>query len=61
MGFDKNSSRPLVIWRKWTTEINLGMVIAVFVFFVAGALLIFFWERKSAAAAPAPSGDSTGK
>ena len=61
MGFDQNSRRPLVIWRRWTTETNLGMVVGVVIFLVVGALLIFFWNRNSAAADPSPAGTSTGK
>jgi len=61
MSFDQNSSRPLVIWRKWTTETNFGMVVGVVIFLLLGALLILFWHRRSAATSPEPAVVSTNK
>ena len=46
MGFDQNSRRPLVIWRKWTTETNLGMVVGMVIFLVVGRVPDFFLEPK---------------
>ena len=44
MGFDQNSNKPPVNFRKWTTKVNFGVVGGVLLFLVAGAL-IFYWFR----------------
>jgi len=61
MSFDQNDNRPLVVWRKWTTKTNLGMIVGVVIFLVLGVFLILFWSRRSDAADPSPSAVSTGK
>jgi len=44
MGFDQNDARPMVESAKRTTKVNIGMVIAVVVFFALGAGAIL-WLR----------------
>lgn len=47
MGFDQHSNRPLVGFRKWTTKINIGIIVSVVVFLSLGALTIYFWQRQA--------------
>ena len=45
MGFDKNDKGPLFFLRRWTTEVNLGMAIAVILFFaLAGGVVWYFFS-----------------
>lgn len=45
MGFDKNSNQPPVNFRRWTTKVNLWMVVGVLCFLGIGALVMFYWTR----------------
>ena len=55
MAFDWNSNRPLVVLRKWTTKINLGIAVGVGLFLIFGMLLISFWSRRTPAVAASPA------
>ena len=56
MGFDLNDNRPLVSWHKWTTEINLAMIVAIAVFWIMGHIMIYvLWSRKDATEYPSTS------
>lgn len=48
MGFDQNDPRPIVNVRKKTTQVNVWMVIALVMFFVAGALAIWIYSSLPA-------------
>jgi len=52
MGFDQNSTQPLVNPHKWTSKINLGMVVGVLVFLVIGAIVIVVMSWKNPANEP---------
>jgi hypothetical protein len=52
MGFDQNSNRPLINFHKWTTKVNLWLVVGMLFFLVAGAFAIVFWHRRISAANP---------
>ena len=36
MGFDQNENRPIVNFRKWTTKVNVWIIIGVLIFLAAG-------------------------
>jgi len=60
MSFDQNDRRPLFIWSKWTTEINLAMVVGIVIFWIMGHFLVFLlWSRKHAADNPSSAAVST--
>jgi len=60
MGFDLNDNRPLVSWHKWTTEINLAMIVAIAVFWIMGQIVIYIlWSRNDAPESPTTSAVST--
>lgn len=52
MGFDQNSNRPLVNFRRWTSKVNLWLVLGVLIFFGLGALAIVHWVRTEGARQP---------
>jgi len=55
MGFDKNDTGPIVVVRKKTTKVNIGIVVAVLVFFGIAALLFQYTQNR----APTTSGETT--
>jgi hypothetical protein len=44
MGFDKNDSRPIMQPAKKETKINIGMAVAVIVFFIIGGIAIGYMK-----------------
>jgi preprotein translocase subunit SecE len=46
MGFDQNETTPIIQPAKKETKINIGMVVAVILFFVLGAIAIA-WMKSS--------------
>lgn len=45
MGFDKHDKGPLFFLRRWTTEVNFGIVFAVILFFaLAGGVVWMFFR-----------------
>ncbi len=58
MGFDQNSNRPLVNFRRWTSKVNLWLVLGVLVFFGLGAFAIVYWVRTEAAHEPTSAVES---
>ncbi|MDI1319760.1 MAG: hypothetical protein PSW75_06135 [bacterium] len=53
MGFDQNSRNPLIVPRRWTTKVNVGMVMGVLLFLSMGMLAITYWTRQSRASSAA--------
>ena len=47
MGFDQNQPGPIVNVHKRTTKVNLWMVVAVLVFLVVGAGLIWVFKHQA--------------
>jgi len=47
MGFDQNDHRPIINVHKRTTKVNLWMVAAVLVFFIAGGVMIWVFEHRA--------------
>lgn len=43
MGFDQNSTAPIVNFRKWTTRVNVWMIGGVMLFLAVGALAATYW------------------
>ncbi len=44
MGFDKNSTQPIVQPSKKTTKVNIGMIIGILFFFILGGFGVrWFW------------------
>ena len=57
MGFDDNDNRPIINFHKWTTKVNVWMIVGALVFLMVGALLIVNFrhreeERRDAATPP---------
>jgi hypothetical protein len=46
MGFDQNDARPIIQPAKKETKINIGMVVAVILFFVLGGIAIA-WMKSA--------------
>ncbi len=46
MSFDQNSNLPVIQFRKWTTRVNVWMVVLILLFFAAGALGVVIWRHN---------------
>jgi hypothetical protein len=58
MGLDKNDSTPPVDFKKRTTKVNIGVIVAVVVFFIAAGIVVFALaqrpEKSQTEAVPLP-------
>ncbi|ACB73326.1 hypothetical protein [Opitutus terrae] len=58
MGFDKDDTRRVVNVSKRTTKVNLGMVLAVLLFFAAAGVVVWaFWEEPARAVETGPGAE----
>ena len=56
MGFDKDDTRPVVDVKRRTTQVNIWMAVAIVVFFIGAAVIVWaLWsDPSSATAEPVP-------
>ena len=52
MAFDQNPNGPVVNFRKWTTKVNVGIIVGVVLFLAAGALAATYWAWTSSPGEP---------